>query len=450
MDATLVMEFLRECVRELMLTLQAIPLILQLSTTTLGTATLYRTTITSLLASVQTLSRTFDQTYQGIFLLAAFSASSSAQPTLEPATPVPITTSKAPEGEGMEIECKNLWYTYPGSEQATIRGLNLKIGKGESIAVVGSNGSGKSTLMNLLLRLFAYDGELDQATINDPRPRVLINGIDARLISPAELHARSSAVFQGFCKFAGASVKENVGVGAVKNLEDEAEGPRRLERALRDGVAAKFVSTLPMGMDTRLDVTAFSSGSPMAMSPTGSTMAFPTRSSLAMSRGGGGMMVPTMPFLQMPMPKKKPKVGLSGGQWQRLALSRLFMRGRSSSTSPSQEQPPALILLDEASSQLDPMAERAVMAKLRKRFPKATIVFITHRLETVRWADKVAFFQDGTITELGRHSELLGMENGGYAAMWRDFEGGIANEGSRSETTATGVEDGEEEDLNQD
>ncbi|KAG8885952.1 hypothetical protein FRB98_001519 [Tulasnella sp. 332] len=472
-DAAVATDFLRECARELMLTLQAIPLILQLSTTTLGTATLYRTTLTSLLSSVQTLSHTFDQTYQGIFLLAAFHASSTAQPLLEPIDPLPlpssspntassvatITTSavRNGEGEGFDIQCKDLWFTYPGADEPTIKGLDLKIGKGESIAVVGTNGSGKSTLMHLLLRLFAYDGELDAPSDEkEDRPRILINGTDARMFSPKDLHSRCSAVFQGFCKFAGGSVRENVGVGSVDVLseyyDDAATGTEDrdggvVEGALRDGVAWSFVSAMKDGVETRLDAGGFSGG-------VGS-------GSLRLRQGQGRT------EMDRGIAPRKAKVALSGGQWQRLALSRLFIRGLPSSSpsspststtsvtkssSPSATQPsrarsrppPSLILLDEASSQLDATAEHAIFSRLRKRFPKATIVFITHRLETVRWADKVAFFEEGKVTEFGKHEDLIrGVGNGGgYARMWRDFEGGGSGVGSEVGESVSGGDDG--------
>jgi len=141
--------------------------------------------------------------------------------------------------------------------------------------------------------------------------------------------------------------------------------------------------------------------------------------------------------------RRKAKVGLSGGQWQRLALSRLFMRGTTSSSSSSSSTTPtapapSLILLDEASSQLDATAEHSVFARLRRRFPNATIVFITHRLETVRWADKVAFFEGGRITEFGRHEDLCAVNSsGGYRAMWRAFQGGDSSSGG----SAVGADD---------
>ncbi|KAG8987147.1 hypothetical protein FRB94_002573 [Tulasnella sp. JGI-2019a] len=474
-DATTVVEFLRECTRDLMLTLQAIPLILQLSTTTLGTATLYRTTLTSLLTSVQTLSHTFDQTYQGIFLLAAFHASSMAQPLLEPVDPVPLSASfpstsstaltrtttpsasmssvaTTQDGEGFDIECRNLWFTYPGADEPTIKGLNLKINSGETVAVVGTNGSGKSTLMHLLLRLFAYDGELDGQASGKDQPRILINGLDARLFSPKDLHSRSTAVFQGFCKFAGGSVKENVGVGSVEVLADDAGAADDsvVQGALKDGVGWSFVSAMKDGIETKLDAGGFSG-----------------------SMGGGSFQLRAASqnrgMIDMGIPsKKKTKVALSGGQWQRLALSRLFIRGSSSkiansssasvSSSPprttsesshrARRSPPSLILLDEASSQLDATAEHAIFSRLRRRFPKATIVFITHRLETVRWADKVAFFEGGKVTEFGSHDDLVQNEGagGGYAKMWRDFEGGGSGAGSETGASAEdGFEEGGEE-----
>ena len=86
---------------------------------------------------------------------------------------------------------------------------------------------------------------------------------------------------------------------------------------------------------------------------------------------------------------------LSGGQRQRIALARLIM------------QSPNLLLLDEATSALDAPTEQRVISNLRQRFHGKTIFFATHRLATVRMADKIFYMENGLIKESGTHAELM-------------------------------------------
>ena len=100
---------------------------------------------------------------------------------------------------------------------------------------------------------------------------------------------------------------------------------------------------------------------------------------------------------------------LSGGQKQRISIARIFLK-----------DPPVLIL-DEATSALDSVTE----AKLQETFEKlahgrATII-IAHRLSTVRNADRIAVIEDGRITELGSHDQLMA-KNGAYAELVRTQE----------------------------
>jgi len=86
---------------------------------------------------------------------------------------------------------------------------------------------------------------------------------------------------------------------------------------------------------------------------------------------------------------------LSGGQRQRIALARLIM------------QAPHLLLLDEATSALDAPTEQRVITNLRQRFHGRTIFFATHRLSTVKLADKIFYLENGLLKESGTHAELM-------------------------------------------
>lgn len=384
-ETPVAIEFARDSMRELMLTLQAIPLILQISATSLGNATLYRTSIQTIIASVQTLGRTFQLTYQSIFLMGAFHAALTLQPSMEPAPENRVAYQVAlnPDGKrrGMKIEARNLWFTYPGESEPVIRGLNLKVEAGEVIAVVGKNGGGKSTLMHLLLRLFDFDH-------SKPGSKLLINDRPAERYSPSELHTHSTAVFQNFSKLTNAPVKENAGIGAVDKMDDDEE----VEEALRNGGAWGFVQSLHDGMNTRLEAGGFGGGG-----------------------GIGGRAYRSRDSQSPPLlgrPRRQHKVALSGGQWQRIALSRSFMRADSD-----------LLVLDEASSQLDAHAQNEVFRRLLapEVRGKRTVIYITHRMSTVRWADKVAFFDEGKVKEFGTHQELMDLQGGGYRDLYNAF-----------------------------
>lgn len=106
-------------------------------------------------------------------------------------------------------------------------------------------------------------------------------------------------------------------------------------------------------------------------------------------------------------------VTLSGGQKQRLCLARAVL-----------SQAPVLIL-DEATSNLDPQSEREVQAALEKVLVGRTAIVIAHRLQSIRHADQIVVLAKGRVVEQGTHAELLARE-GRYAALWAHSTGRAA------------------------
>ena len=98
-------------------------------------------------------------------------------------------------------------------------------------------------------------------------------------------------------------------------------------------------------------------------------------------------------------------VQLSGGQRQRIAIARAMLRD------------PKLLVLDEATSSLDPESESLVQSALETLMKGRTSLVIAHRLSTVRHADVIAFLHEGQIAEVGNHDELMKLEGGRYRAF---------------------------------
>ncbi|KAG9219294.1 hypothetical protein CCMSSC00406_0001704 [Pleurotus cornucopiae] len=355
-------------VSELFSALQHIPLIimLQTSSASLGSVTLYRSSIQSVVFATRNLLSVVRMAFQGVFLMGAFYAAMNIKPRLQPKKEDIIAYKQIPGGA--KIDVRGLSYTYPGSNEPALRDVNFTLQAGETLAIVGHNGSGKSTLANILLRIVDFsDGQL------------LVNDVDIRRYAPAEYHDHVTAVFQGFSKFS-TTVQENVGLGFVPHVQSPEAVNHALELADADGV----VNALPKGLQTKLESSVYDpvpfGGPNSAFSP---------------STGHHG---------------------LSGGEWQRVAVARAFMRARQPGVD--------LLLFDEPTSSLDAHAQNHVFNTIANvsKDPVSgartkSVIFITHRLSTARRADKVAMMENGTISEFGSHEELL-RKQGSYAALY--------------------------------
>jgi len=243
------------------------------------------------------------------------------------------------------IDFEHVGFRYPLTERDVLHDVTFTVLRGESLALVGANGAGKTTLVKLLTRLY-----------EPTAGRILLNGQDARRFSPRSVQLEVSSIFQDYGQYQ-MTVRENVAVGRG---EGAVEGAADLE-ALRDAAeragAADFVDALPGGYEQML----------------GRWFA-------------GGQQ-------------------LSGGQWQRLALSRLYYRGGS------------VLVFDEPTAALDAHAEFEVIEQLRTQARDRITVIISHRFSTVRLADRIVVLDGGVIAEAGSHEALLEL-GGTYAAMF--------------------------------
>ncbi|RAL20188.1 ABC transporter permease [Lujinxingia litoralis] len=243
---------------------------------------------------------------------------------------------------GDGLRFEDVWFAYPGQDEYALRGLSLHLPPGQKLALVGENGSGKTTLIKLLTRLY-----------RPSRGRILLDGTDLRDWRLAELHRRIGVIFQDFVRYQF-KVGENIGVGDVDYLEDEV----RWERAAAQGMADTFVTSMPAGYHTQLG-RWFKDGRE-----------------------------------------------LSGGQWQKVALARAFMRTGSD-----------ILVFDEPTSAMDARAEAEVFDRIRELTEKQMAILISHRFSTVRMADRIAVLSQGQVSELGSHEALM-KEGGTYARLF--------------------------------
>ena len=243
---------------------------------------------------------------------------------------------------GDGIRFENVSFTYRGSSKPALKNISFHLYPGEKLAIVGENGSGKTTLIKLLTRLY-----------NPESGRILLDGLDLQEWDVEVLRQRIGVIFQNFVRYQF-TVGENIGVGEVENIEDE----RRWEKAAKMGMAQPFIKNLPQGFGTQLG-RWFKEGQE-----------------------------------------------LSGGQWQKIALSRAFMRSKAD-----------ILVLDEPTSAMDPQAEFEIFNHFRTRTKNQMVFLISHRFSTVRMADKIVVIESGEIIEQGTHEELL-QAQGLYAKLF--------------------------------
>ncbi|NIC06130.1 ABC transporter ATP-binding protein [Billgrantia bachuensis] len=257
----------------------------------------------------------------------------------------------APEGgtltqgahPGDGIRFENVGFTYPGAERSALRDISLHVAPGQSLALVGANGSGKTTLIKLLTRLYEPSSG-----------RILLDGSDLREWDVATLRRRIGVIFQDFVRYQ-LKVGENLGAGDVEAFADEA----RWQEAAERGLADEFIRDMPGGYHTQLG---------------------------RWFKGGQE---------------------LSGGQWQKIALARAYMRESAD-----------IVVLDEPTAAMDAAAEAAVYADFREHRRDKMTILISHRFSTVRAADQIVVIDGGEVIERGDHDSLMA-QNGLYARLFR-------------------------------
>jgi ATP-binding cassette subfamily B protein len=239
------------------------------------------------------------------------------------------------------FEFRNVSFCYPGTTRIVLRGLNFRLCPGERVAIVGENGQGKTTIVKLITRLY------------DPTEgQILLDGIDLREYDLEDLYCEIGVIFQDFMRYE-MTAGENIAIGRIEELHNQG----LLSLAARKSLANEVVERLPRRYDQMLG-RRFETG-----------------------------------------------VDLSGGEWQKLALARAYLRDAQ------------LLILDEPTASLDARSEFDVFRRFAELTAGKTALFISHRFSTVRMADRIVVLDDGRITEEGSHNELANL-GGRYTEMF--------------------------------
>jgi ATP-binding cassette subfamily B protein len=239
---------------------------------------------------------------------------------VDPPKPRPLPSA------GGDVRFEGVTFGYAPGAAPVLRGFDLHIPAGQSVALVGATASGKSTAAKLISRFYDVDAGA-----------VLLDGIDVRDLALAELRSAVGLVFEETFLFSDTIAANIAFADADASIDD-------IERAAALAGAHAFITELDHGYDTEIGERGFS---------------------------------------------------LSGGQRQRIAIARAILAD------------PRVLILDDATSAVDPTKEHEIRDALGEVMRERTTVVIAHRPATIALAERVVLIGDGAVIADGTHDGLL-------------------------------------------
>jgi ATP-binding cassette subfamily B protein len=237
----------------------------------------------------------------------------------------------------IEFDDVHFWYE---KENPVLTGFDLRVKRGETIALVGPTGGGKTTIVNLVCRFY-----------EPRRGTICIGGRNYRELSLHAIQSRIGVVLQTPHLFSG-TIRENIRYGKLDATDAEIEDAARLAGA------HEFIRTLEKGYGEEV--------------------------------GEGGDL-------------------LSVGQKQLVSLARAILAR------------PEIFVMDEATSSVDTLTEDLIQRGMEALMQDCTSFVIAHRLSTIKRADRILVIEDGRISEMGSHAELLRKRGHYYRLYTRQF-----------------------------
>lgn len=238
-----------------------------------------------------------------------------------------------------DIEFDDVTFYY-SEDKPVLNHFNLKVKRGETIALVGPTGGGKSTTVNLICRFY------------EPKEGIIrIGGVDYTKYTLEGIQSRIGVVLQTPHLFSG-TIRENIRYGRLDATDDE------IVEAAKLAGAHEFIETLTKGYDEAV--------------------------------GEGGVL-------------------LSVGQKQLVSLARAILAK------------PEIFIMDEATSSVDTLTEALIQQGMETLMRNSTSFIIAHRLSTIRKADRILVIENGGISEMGSHAELMRKRGHYYSLYTKQF-----------------------------
>ncbi len=301
-----------------------------------------------------------------------------------------------PKNGPYEFVFRNVGFKYPRNDTYVLKNINLTLSNDEHLSIVGLNGAGKTTLVKLLCRLYdVTEGE------------ILLNGINIKKYDYEEYMNLFSVVFQDFKLFAF-SIRDNILLDKAKSLNSEISNNREkldkgdksdnhilidnesidnssltINESLVNDVLVNNESLDNDNMDEKLIDLCKESGLYDKIN--------------SLEKG-----VDTIIYKGF----DEDGTDISGGEAQKIAIARALYKNA------------PVVILDEPTAALDPVAEYEIYNHFDNLVGGKIALYISHRLSSCKFCDRIAVFSKDTIAEYGTHDELMKKPDGLYKEMF--------------------------------